>query len=88
MLRLEVGLAAFGDGSEDRRRLLALLGRHVEMRDDADDARAEGDCQDAPFFRLRDELGRIRAARLQMEDDDVGLHRREIEIDVDRKSVV
>ena len=52
------------------------------MRDEADGAGTEGDTQHAPFARLRDELRGVRRSAPQMEDEDVRLDRREIQIDV------
>src|ERR1043166_5643272 len=66
---------------EDLPCALGLASAHVEMRDRAYGACGEGADQHAFLFRASDHRSRIGGALSHPEDHDVGLDRREVEID-------
>src|SRR5262245_44496602 len=70
-----------GEFHEDLRGALAGLARNVEMSDRAQRVWAEGIEQDAALTGARHDRVRVRCLGRHVEDDDVGLYRRDIEHD-------
>src|SRR5262249_15171462 len=75
------GASALGNPDQNLRRLLALLPRHVQMRDYPDHPASDPENEHAPFPCPRDHGRGIGRLAGQSEDDDVRFHRGQVEHD-------
>src|SRR6188474_272035 len=75
------GLTVGDDVDEDAGRALALLASDVEVRDEAKRPRAEREEEHAAIARAGDHGIRVGGIVGQVEDEDVGLDRGQVELD-------